>query len=98
MFNGNGDILKRSDLALELSTEKKLLVKDSENVVNILISEITQALFLGRRVELRGFGVFSAKYRNKRIGRNPKSGVKIRIEKKQIPHFKIAKKFYEEIN
>ncbi len=90
--------MKKSDLITEVSTEKKLLVKDAEKVINILINEITQALIVGRRAEFRGFGVFSSKIRNERIGRNPKSGNKINIEKKQIPHFRMAKKFYEEIN
>ncbi len=90
--------MKRSDLTIELSNHKKLVLKDAEKIVSIVINEITQALMLGRRAEFRGFGVFSSRVRNERIGRNPKSGSKINIIKKKIPHFKMAKKFYEEIN
>lgn len=90
--------MKRSDLTTELSTEKTLVLKDAEKIVSIIINEVTQALHLGRRAEFRGFGVFSSRVRNERIGRNPKSGSKINIIKKQIPHFRMAKKFYEEIN
>ena len=90
--------MKRSDLITGLSSEKNLRLKDAEKIVRIIIAEITQALLLGRRAEFRGFGVFSSKIRNERIGRNPKSGISINIEKKQIPHFKLAKKFYDKID
>ena len=90
--------MKRSDLTTQLSTEKRLVLKDAEKIISIIINEITQALLLGRRVEFRGFGIFSSRVRNQRIGRNPKSGSEIIIIKKQIPHFRMAKKFYEEIN
>ena len=90
--------MKKSDLITALSTEKKLQVKDAEKIVSIIIDEITQALLLGRRAEFRGFGVFSAKARSARVGRNPKSGIEINIEKKLIPHFRMSKNFYDKIN
>ena len=90
--------MKRSDLITELSSKKNLKVKDAEKIITIVIAEITQALLLGRRAEFRGFGVFTSKVRNERIARNPKSGSRINVEKKQIPHFRLAKKFYNKLN
>jgi hypothetical protein len=40
------------------------------------------------RIEIRGFGSFSLNYRPARIGRNPKSGEKVNIPEKNVPHFK----------
>ncbi len=52
----------------------ELYQRDAENVVNAILDEIMQALARGDRVEIRGFGAFSVKKRDARIGRNPRTG------------------------
>ena len=52
---------------------------------------MVEALRRGDRVELRGFGAFSAKLREARQGRNPKTGVAVAIAKKAVPFFKTGK-------
>ena len=47
-----------------------LYLRDVENIVNAILDEITHALSRGDRVELRGFGAFSVKRRDARLGRN----------------------------
>ena len=42
----------------------------------------------GDRVELRGFGAFSVKHREARIGRNPRTGATVEVSRKVIPFFK----------
>ena len=42
----------------------------------------------GDRVELRGFGVFFAKFRAGRTGRNPRTGALVSVERKAVPFFR----------
>ena len=90
--------MKKSDLISEIASSKNLTTKDAEKIVTIIISEITEALYLGDRAEFRGFGVFSSRTREERRGRNPKTGEKIIVKRKFIPHFRMAKKLYKKIN
>ena len=46
------------------------------------------ALATGERIEIRGFGSMTLHYRPPRIGRNPKTGEKVQVPEKYVPHFK----------
>lgn len=72
--------------------------RDVERIVNTIFEEITQALTRGDRVELRGFGAFSVKQRDSRIGRNPRTGDKVKVEAKSVPYFKTGKQLRELLN
>lgn len=75
-----------------------LYPRDVENIVNAILGEITGALSNGNRVELRGFGAFSVKYRPARIGRNPRTGESVSVEEKWVPFFKTGKELRERLN
>jgi len=49
-------------------------------------------------VELRGFGAFSVKARNARVGRNPRTGAHVKVEDKVVPFFKTGKEMRERLN
>ncbi|MEJ1995442.1 MAG: integration host factor subunit beta [Limibacillus sp.] len=72
--------------------------RDVERIVNTIFDEITTALSRGDRVELRGFGAFSVKQRDARIGRNPRTGEKVEVEEKVVPYFKTGKQLRERLN
>lgn len=72
--------------------------RDVERIVNTIFDEITGALSRGDRVELRGFGAFSVKQRDARIGRNPRTGEKVEVEEKVVPYFKTGKQLRERLN
>ena len=59
--------------------------------VDTIIEGLRNALASGRRIELRGFGVFQVKERKKGIGRNPKTGVEVRIPPGNTIRFKPGK-------
>ena len=59
---------------------------------------MTQALSTGERIEIRGFGSFSLRYRRPRIGRNPKSGMTVNINERYVPHFKPGKNLKKRVN
>ncbi len=52
---------------------------------------MASTLAQGERIEIRGFGSFSLHYRAPRTGRNPKTGDKVELEGKYVPHFKPGK-------
>ena len=72
--------------------------RDVERIVNVIFDEIVNALARGDRVELRGFGAFTVKYRAPRIGRNPRTGAPVAVEEKYVPFFKTGKELRERIN
>ena len=72
--------------------------RDVERIVSALLVEIAQALSDGRRVELRGFGVFSVKVRSSRTGRNPRTGQPVNVGKKRAPFFRTGKELRERLN
>ena len=90
--------MNKFDIVNILAKEKNLSQKDAEKVVSTIINEITNILYFGERAEFRGFGIFSSKVRDKRVGRNPKTGQSVNIERKKSPQFKLAKNFLEKIN
>jgi integration host factor subunit beta len=63
-----------------------------------VFEEITQALARGDRVELRGFGAFSVKHRDARMGRNPRTGEQVPVPAKSVPFFKSGKELRERMN
>ena len=81
----------RSELiALLASRFPALTVKDAEAVVSVILTAIAERLAdgAGGRVEIRGFGAFTANRRPPRIGRNPKTAEAVAIPAKYVPHFK----------
>ncbi len=82
----------------EMYPDPRLYHRDFERVVNKIFDEISDALTRGDRVELRGFGAFSTRARDKRLGRNPRTGESVDVEKKYLPFFKTGKELRERIN
>ena len=65
----------RSELIQKIADDNPhLYQRDVERIVNTVFDEITGAMSRGDRVELRGFGAFSVKKRDARVGRNPRTG------------------------
>ncbi|EBA02179.1 MAG: integration host factor subunit beta [Paracoccaceae bacterium] len=89
----------RSELVQKIADENpQLFQRDVERIVNTLFEEIINALADGDRVELRGFGAFSVKQRDARIGRNPRSGESVEVEAKNVPFFKTGKLLRDRLN
>ncbi len=73
--------MTRSDLIAELAADNSHLRQaDVELIVATIFDHITAALARGERVELRGFGAFTVKRRNARIGRNPRTGETVSVK------------------
>lgn len=91
--------MTKSELILLLAEKNPhLYQRDVERVVNTIFDEIAEALVAGNRVELRGFGAFSVKQREARVGRNPRTGEAVDVAAKRIPFFKTGKQLRERLN
>ncbi len=75
-----------------------LYQRDVERIVSTIFDEISSALAEGDRVELRGFGAFSVKIRDARLGRNPRTGETVNVERKAVPFFKTGKQLRDMLN
>jgi integration host factor subunit beta len=94
-----GQIMIRSELIQKLADENPhLYQRDVEKIVNTIFDEIIEAMARGDRVELRGFGAFSVKKRDQRIGRNPRTGEAVEVEEKHVPFFKTGKLLRDRLN
>jgi integration host factor subunit beta len=84
--------MTKSELITLLSDKFSQLVhKDAELSVKTIIDSLGNTLSTGGRVEIRGFGSFTLNHRPARLGRNPKTGEKVNVPEKFVPHFKPGK-------
>ncbi len=75
-----------------------ILRKDIEKILDIIFSEITEALYRGENIEIRGFGTYKIVNRKARIGRNPKNSEKVEIPAKRAIKWKMSKILFERLN
>lgn len=75
-----------------------MLIKDIEAIVSVFFETIAGSLASGKRVEMRGFGVFFAKYREGRKARNPRTGEEVDVPGKYSPFFKAGKQLRDMID
>ena len=96
--------MTKSELMIRLaevylaSNRTQLAAKDVEQSVKVLVDTMTRALARGQRIEIRGFGSFDLNHRPARIGRNPKTGEKVEVPEKYVPHFKPGKELRERVD
>lgn len=79
------DIVNRVAETSEVSRVKAAVAVDS------ILDALKSALSEGKRIELRGFGVFQVRDRKRGVGRNPKTGVEVAIHPGKTVRFKPGK-------
>lgn len=96
--------MTKSELMIRLAeiyvaeNNTQLAAKDVEQSVKILVDTMMRSLARGQRIEIRGFGSFDLNHRPARIGRNPKTGEKVDVPEKYVPHFKPGKELRERVD
>lgn len=91
--------MTKSELIQRLAdSHPHLYHRDVERIVSTVFEEISAALERGDRVELRGFGTFSVKQRDARVGRNPRTGATVNVAPKTVPFFKTGKQLRDIVN
>lgn len=91
--------MTKSELIARLAANNPdLYHRDVERLVNTIFDTIIEALENGDRVELRGFGAFSVREHDARMGRNPRTGEAVEVDAKKVPFFKMGKGMQERLN
>lgn len=91
--------MTRSELIARLAERyPQLVAKDAEFAVRTILEAMAHTLADGHRIEIRGFGSFALSHRPPRVGRNPKSGEKVMVPGKRVPHFKPGKELRERVD
>ena len=89
----------RSELVQKLARDNpELSLREIERIVGIIFDRMVDQLIGGGRVELRGFGAFSTRARDARVGRNPRTGTAVDVEAKRVPYFKPGKEMRARLN
>ena len=91
--------MNKSDLLQSLKSKNdSFSEEDVESSNNLILKFISNTLAKANRVEIRSFGSFSARKRDKRLSRNPKSGTSVLVEPKNHPYFRASKNLKESLN
>jgi nucleoid DNA-binding protein len=77
---------------------KKTTKAQIQEVLDLAFEVIINSLAEGKRIELRGFGVFKNKIRKPRTARNPKTGVEVQLNERTVPVFKASPDFVKKVN
>ncbi|MDP2751434.1 MAG: integration host factor subunit beta [Rhodocyclaceae bacterium] len=91
--------MTKSELIDKLAVRfPQLASGDVDFSANVMLDAMAASLVGGDRIEIRGFGSFSINHRPPRIGRNPKTGEKVDVPAKAVPHFKAGKELRERVD
>jgi integration host factor subunit beta len=91
--------MTKSELIARLAKHyPQLIAKDAEFAVAAILEAMTMNLVRGGRIEIRGFGSFGINHRPSRTGRNPKTGEKVPVSEKYVPHFKAGRELRERVD
>ncbi len=89
--------MNKLELVNAVADKAELTKRDAERAVNAVVESIEEALKVGDRVSLVGFGTFEVRDRKPRVGRNPQTGQEIRIPAGKVPSFKAGKGLKESV-
>ena len=91
-------IVNKSDIINLVSDKNNLSLVDTEYSIKKVIDYMASNLYQGDRIEIRGFGTFCLHTHKSRIARNPKTGDKIALERRNTVHFKPSKELKSRVN
>ncbi len=90
--------MNKSDIINLVSEENNLGLSDIEYSIKKIMDYMSENLYQGERIEIRGFGTFSLHTHQSRVARNPKTGDKIALERRNTVHFKPSKELKSRVN
>ena len=90
--------MTKSDLIDVLCETQKIPKGRAELLVQVIFESMEVALKRGERIEIRGFGSFELRSYRPYEGRNPRTGVRVSVQPKRLPFFKVGKDLRERVN
>ena len=89
--------MTKSELIEAVSLKTSLPKKRAEDIVNAVFETMSSALMEDQRIEVRGFGSFSIRTYDARVGRNPRTGEAVEVDEKKSVHFKVGKELRDRV-
>lgn len=89
--------MNKTELIAAVAEKSGMTKKDTERVVNAVIDTLTNTMAAKEKVQLSGFGTFSAKYRKARMGRNPRTNEPTEVPAAWVPAFTPSKALKENV-
>jgi integration host factor subunit beta len=90
--------MMKANLIKEIARVVEMPQREAKIVLEVILDGMVRALRKGERVELRGFGTFDTHVRARRIARNPRTGVRVNVPARRVPHFKPGKELIALVN
>ena len=91
--------MTKSELIHRIAEKQSQIVeRDVELAVKTMLDQMAECLAGGGRIEIRGFGSFTLRFRRARVGRNPKTGTPVSLPARYAPYFKPGKRLCERVN
>ena len=91
--------MTKSELIHRIAQKQPQLVeRDVETAVKMMLDHMAESLAGGGRIEIRGFGSFTLRFRRARVGRNPRTGTAVSLPARYAPYFKPGQKLRERVN
>ena len=90
--------ITRADVAEAIYEEIGLSRKDYNDILDMILDEMTNELVKGNDVKLSSFGTFALRNKKARAGRNPKTGVEAVISPRRVISFKPSQTMRKIIN
>jgi DNA-binding protein HU-beta len=90
--------LRKKDLVQRISAELEMSLADAEEIYDAIIVEMLRQLGEGDTVKLSGFGSFQIVSREPKLGRNPRTGERLKIPRHTSVKFKMGKSLLRVMN
>lgn len=90
--------MTKEDLIKNVWKELDITNKEARDIVENVFQTMKDVLAKGEQIEIRGFGKFSIRGKNKRVGRNPRTGEEAEISERRVVTFKPSKIFRNSLN
>ena len=90
--------LTRADLAEAINRKVGLSRAESLALVESILDRMSNAMSNGENVKISGFGTFTLRDKNERIGRNPKTGVEVPITPRRVLTFRASQMLKDRIS
>ncbi len=80
--------MTRADLAQEIFERVGLPKREAQEIIEIILKTMMDALKEGETVKISGFGTFTVRKKTPRMGRNPRTGEEIEISARRVVTFR----------
>ena len=91
--------MTKSELIQRIAQKQPQIVeRDVEAAVKMMLDHMVECLADGGRIEIRGFGSFSLRFRRARVGRNPRTGAAVSLPARYAPYFKPGMRLRERVD